>query len=149
MPRRPRGPSESTREPVQLGSGSTRGPDFSALAGRTADFSAGTGSELEMILANRVALAGLPLGETQRRIVPGRLWRFDRVWAEQRIAVEVQGGTFSASQQGHNRGSKIENDCRKISAAAALGWRVLPVTRKMIEDGTAVDLIRRALEREA
>jgi hypothetical protein len=33
----------------------------------------------------------------------------------------------------------------KLSIAAALGWRVLPVTREMIESGLAVELIGQAL----
>ena len=33
----------------------------------------------------------------------------------------------------------------KFSLGAALGWRVLPLTRELIEDGTAVALIRQAL----
>lgn len=34
----------------------------------------------------------------------------------------------------------------RTEEAAALGWRVLPVTVEMIEDGTAVALIRQALK---
>jgi hypothetical protein len=32
--------------------------------------------------------------------------------------------------------------------AAALGWRCLPITRTMIEDGTAIELIAQALSAE-
>lgn len=103
----------------------------------------GTESELEAILANRLAIDGLPLGVPQHRFVPSRQFRFDRAWPAQMVAAEVQGGTWS--QNGHARPSMIQRDCLKLSIAAALGWRVLPLTREMIEDGTAVALIRQAL----
>jgi hypothetical protein len=100
-------------------------------------------SELEMILENRLERAGLPLGVTQHRFVPGRQFRFDRAYPDRMVAVEVQGGTWS--QRGHARPSMIQRDCLKLSLAAALGWRCLPLTRAMIEDGTAVELIAQAL----
>lgn len=111
----------------------------------------GVASQLELLLLNRLEQAGLPLGEGQGQIVPGRRWKFDRIWpdATPPLAVEVQGGTFSPKQEGHNRGSKIENDCRKTCAAVVLGWRVLPVTRTMITEGLAVTLIAAALGLEA
>jgi hypothetical protein len=104
---------------------------------------AGVDSELELILANRLERAGLPLGETQHRFVPGRQFRFDRAWPAQMVAVEVQGGVWS--QNGHARPSMVDHDCVKFSIAAAFGWRVLPVTKEMIESGQAVELIRQAL----
>jgi hypothetical protein len=98
-----------------------------------------------MILANRVEHAGLPSGEHQHRFAPPRRYRFDLAWPDQMVAVEVQGGIWSGGR--HARGSGIAAECQKFSLAAAMGWRVLPVTREMIEDGIAVELIRRALER--
>jgi len=99
-----------------------------------------------MILANRVAIAGLPLGVTQHRFAEGRRYRFDRAWPDQLVAVEVQGGIWTRGR--HARGSGIAAECQKFSLAAALGWRVLPVTREMIESGDAVRLIAQALGRE-
>lgn len=104
---------------------------------------AGVDSELELILANRLERAGLPMGVAQHRFVPGRQYRFDRAWPEQMVAVEVQGGIWS--DDGHGRKSMAARDAIKLSIAAALGWRVLPVTRDMIESGQAVELIRQAL----
>jgi len=59
------------------------------------------------------------------------------------VAVEVQGGVWT--QGAHSRGSGVQRDCLKLSMAAAVGWRVLPVTREMIEDGTAIEMIALAL----
>jgi very-short-patch-repair endonuclease len=77
------------------------------------------------------------------RFHPSRKWRFDAAWPTLRVAVEVDGGTYIEGR--HNRGAGIENDAAKFSEAAALGWRVLRVTRKMVESGYALTLIERAL----
>lgn len=103
----------------------------------------GCDSELELILLNRLERAGLPIGEARYRFVPGRQYRFDRCWVAEKVAVEVMGGTWS--QNGHARPSKLNADMVKLSVAAALGWRVLPVTGDMIESGEAVRLIAQAL----
>lgn len=103
----------------------------------------GVDSALEMALYSRLEHAGLPLGVGQHRFVPGRQYRLDRAWPEQLVAVEVQGGIWTAGA--HSRGSGVQRDCVKLSIAAALGWRVLPVTSEMIESGLAVELIGQAL----
>ena len=103
----------------------------------------GVQSELEYALVTRLEAAGLPLGEAQHRFVPGRQYRFDRAWPEQRVAVEIQGGLWI--QGAHSRGSGVERDCVKLSVAAALGWRCLPISTAMIRSGQAVQLIAQAL----
>ena len=100
-------------------------------------------SELEMMLVTRLERAGLPTGVGQHPVVTGRQFRFDRAWPEHMVAVEVQGGVWTNGA--HSRGSGVQRDCLKLSMAAAIGWRVLPVTREMIEDGTAIELISQAL----
>jgi hypothetical protein len=95
-------------------------------------------------LANRLHRLGVPLGEAQWPVIPGRKFRFDRAWPAHRVACEVNGGIYSGGR--HVRGKGHAADCEKLSIAAAEGWRVLVVTREMIESGQAVALIRRALE---
>jgi hypothetical protein len=104
---------------------------------------AGVESQLELLLLNRLERAGLPLGEAQHRFDPRRRFRFDRAWPEHKVAVEVQGGVWTNGR--HARGSGITSDAIKFSIAAALGWRVLVMTKPMIEEGLAVDLIAQAL----
>ena len=100
-----------------------------------------------MALLTRLERHGIPRGEAQYRIVPGRLYTWDRAWPDQRVCVEVQGAVWTNGA--HSRGSGVQRDCMKASMAAALGWRCLPVTREMIEDGTAIKLIAQALGVEA
>jgi hypothetical protein len=125
------------------GGKNTQMPSKSRTDAFSGVFPSGMDSELEMILENRVAIAGLPLGVTQHRFAEGRRYRFDRAWPDQLVAVEVQGGIWTRGR--HARGSGIAAECQKFSLAAALGWRVLPVTREMIESGEAVRLIAQAL----
>ena len=110
---------------------------------RPAHWPEGVDSELEMALYTRLERHGLPLGVEQYRFVPGRLYRFDRAWPEQLVAVEIQSGLWVNGA--HSRGSGVERDCVKLSIAAALGWRVLPISKAMIESGDAVRLIAQAL----
>lgn len=110
---------------------------------RLAHWPVGVDSELEMALLTRLERHGLPIGEGQHRFVPGRQYRFDRCWPVQLVAVEIQGGLWVNGA--HSRGSGVERDCLKLSMAAALGWRVLPISKAMIESGQAISLIRQAL----
>jgi hypothetical protein len=96
-----------------------------------------------MMLLVRLERAGLPTGVGQHPVVTGRQFRFDRAWPEHMVAVEVQGGVWTNGA--HSRGSGVQRDCLKLSMAAAVGWRCLPITREMIESGEAVRLIGLAL----
>ena len=87
---------------------------------------------------------------TQEPPIP-RKWRFDvalpdcrcetttyRLGRIENIAIEINGIGFShASRKGQQR------DIDKSSEAFAQGWTVLTVTRAMIADGTALDLLAR------
>lgn len=121
---------------------STRG--HSGAPGASVGRFGGFDSELEWWLMNRIVIARLPAPVTQFKFCPTRRWRADFAWPEQRVIVEVQGGIWTGGR--HARGSGIAAEAEKLSTAAALGYRVLPVTREMIEDGRAVALIRQALE---
>ncbi len=53
-----------------------------------------------------------------------RRWRFDFAFVDDRLAVEIQGGTWIKG--GHNSGYGVTADYEKLRAAQRLGWRVLP-----------------------
>ena len=67
---------------------------------------------------------GLPKPKRQLRFHPTRRWRFDFSWPKQKLAVEIQGGSFMFG--GHNRGMGQAKDYEKQREAVRLGWRVLP-----------------------
>ena len=59
-----------------------------------------------------------------------RRWRFDFAFPEEKIAVEIEGGTFGKSR--HTTGTGYEKDCEKYNSAVLNGWRVFRFTGKMI-----------------
>lgn len=100
-------------------------------------------SDLEDTLAWQMHVAGITGYVREHRFAYPRRWRFDFAWTARKIAVEVDGATWSGGR--HARGAGIESDAEKHSTAAAMGWRVLRVTRAMVDDGRALLLIERAL----
>lgn len=85
---------------------------------------------------------GLPAPETEHRFAPPRRWRFDFAWPDRRLALEVEGGTWTHGR--HVRGRGYERDCEKYNAAALAGWTVLRVTTAMLGDGRALALLAEA-----
>jgi len=78
---------------------------------------------------------------------PYRRWRFDYAWPEDKVALELQGGTWAKGR--HVRGAGYRNDCEKLDEAQLLGWLVLYVTSDMLEEdpATICDWITAALDR--
>ena len=100
-------------------------------------------SELENNLAIQIRALRLPVPEREYRFMPPRRFRFDFAWPDQMVALETEGGTWVLGR--HNRGTGYESDCIKYSEAAIRGWKVIRATGKMIKDGTAIELLTRAL----
>lgn len=72
-----------------------------------------------------------------------RKWRFDFAFPDKKIAVEIEGGVWSAGR--HNRGSGFITDIDKYNSAAILGWRVMRYTTEMVESGQAITEVLEAL----
>ena len=103
-------------------------------------------SELEETLALLIREAGLPEPERECRFDKVRRFRFDFAWVEQKLGVEVQGGTYTKGA--HSSGVGLERDYEKLNTASAGGWTVLMFSRKMIESGYAVEMIKQVMERK-
>ena len=101
-------------------------------------------SDLEATLALHLRVNNFPEWETEYKFHPKRRWQFDFAWPEQRIAVEVQGGIHMA-KGGHNTAAGITRDCEKGNEAIVTGWKVLHVTREQIENGSAINGLRRLM----
>ena len=107
-------------------------------------------SEAEALLAVQLEQAGIPF-EREYRFAPPRRWRAD--FATQRpgalfpdvfpLLVEIDGGGYVAGR--HSRGTGIEKDAEKQSAAAILGYRVIRCTPAQVNDGRALSWIKQAL----
>ena len=105
-----------------------------------------TQSELEELFAFQVKATGLPEPEREAAVIPGRKFRFDFCFTEQRLLIEVNGGTFTKGA--HSTGRGIARDYEKSNLAQLQGWRCLSFDGKAVKSGEAAELIRKALEAE-
>ena len=101
-------------------------------------------SALEALLAMQLRAAGITGYVREFRFAPGRRWRFDFAFWNERLAIECEGGTWSHGR--HTTGSGFASDCEKYNAAVLLGWRVLRYTGEQIKSGQALAQIEQALE---
>ena len=99
-------------------------------------------SRLEETLLLHLRLNELPEPEREYKFHPKRRFRFDFAWPASMIAVEVEGGIWTGGR--HSRGAGLTKDCEKYNEAVLLGWQVLRVVDSQIDDGSAIDWIRRA-----
>ena len=72
---------------------------------------------------------------------PTRQWRFDFADSKNKVAIEVQGGTFAKGKQGHNWGPQIMKDHEKYNQAQFHGWVIFQFTDRPIRDLSAIDLL--------
>lgn len=90
---------------------------------------------------------GWPTPDTEVRFAPPRRWRFDFAWPAQKVAVEINGGLYTAGR--HSRGAGQIKDFEKLNAAQIQGWKVLQVTPRQVTDGTLTGLLANVLPRAA
>lgn len=65
----------------------------------------------------------LPKPTMQHKFHNLRKWRFDFSFVDEKLAVEIDGGSFVRG--GHNRGAQQNKDHEKSNVATAMGWRIL------------------------
>lgn len=102
-----------------------------------------TKSDLETQMMLQLRVNDLPPPVMEHKFHPRRKWRFDFAWCDEMLALEVEGGVYSGGR--HTTGPGFIGDCEKYNEAALLGWKVIRVTSDHIDDGSAVDWVRRAL----
>ena len=99
-------------------------------------------SDLENVFAMQLRSYNI-IPELEYRFHPTRRWRFDFCLHDEKLAIEVEGGTWSGGR--HTRGSGFEADAEKYAEALMLGWRVLRVTGHQVKSGKAIDWTLRLL----
>lgn len=92
----------------------------------------------------RITQAGLPEPELERRFHPRRRWRFDLAWPAQKVAVEIEGGTWVNGR--HTRPAGYAGDLEKYNSAALAGWLVLRYTPDQITSGEFTGDVETALK---
>jgi len=102
-------------------------------------------SEHEEALWQQIVAAELPWPQREFRFCKRR-WRFDFAYQHLLLAIEVQGGRWKKST--HSGGARQTKSFEKLNEAALLGWKVIQANAEMIKDGTALELIQRAVYRD-
>lgn len=90
---------------------------------------------LEAVMDLQFRAVGLK-PERQYRFHDVRKWRLDFAFPDAKVAIEVDGGTFTGGR--HTRGRGYAEDCRKRAEAMLLGWRVLNATGEQVKSGEAL-----------
>jgi very-short-patch-repair endonuclease len=94
-------------------------------------------------LVDQIAACQLPKPELEVRVIPNRRFRFDFCWPALKIALEVDGATWTGGR--HSRGAGIARDCEKVCEAAIAGWTCIRVTTQQVENGQAIGWLERLL----
>ena len=103
------------------------------------------GSELEAVFRLQIEDTRLPDPITEYRFHLKRKWRFDFAWPDQKLAVEIEGGTYRKSR--HTSGTGFHNDCEKYNAAVLEGWKVFRFDSRMVNSLDAIRTITEAFNR--
>ena len=96
----------------------------------------------------QLRFAGLPAAEREFRFYAARRWAFDLAYPARRIAIEVEGGTWTrkpGAASRHTTGAGHREDCLKYNVAALLGWTVLRFPTDMVLSGAAMNVVEMAL----
>ena len=101
-------------------------------------------SDLEDTFAFQLDALGLTGYVREYQAIKGRKFRFDFCFTEQRLLIEVNGGTFTKGA--HSTGKGIARDYEKSNLAQLQGWRCLAFDGKAVRSGEAVEVVRKALE---
>lgn len=74
----------------------------------------------------------LPAPVQEHKFHDVRKWRFDFAWLDEKLAVEIDGGSFSGG--GHNRPIQQAKDYEKQNMAISMGWRVVRFNTHSLKD---------------
>lgn len=74
----------------------------------------------------KLQAAGLPVPVPEYQFSADRKFRFDFAWISAKLALEIEGGIWTAGR--HTRGSGFLKDMEKYNLALLQGWRVYRTT---------------------
>ena len=103
-------------------------------------------SALEDTFAFQLTAAGLTGYVREYVAIPGRKFRFDFAFIEERLLIEINGGTFNGGA--HGRGVGIARDYEKFRLGQDCGWKVYPFDTKEVKNGDALVAVEKYLRGE-
>jgi very-short-patch-repair endonuclease len=82
--------------------------------------------------------------------IPNRRFKMDFAWVKQRVAVEIQGGTYMG-KSAHNTGKGLSRDYEKNNLAIQNGWVVIYLDSKAINNlgKESLNLVNEILRRRS
>jgi len=95
------------------------------------------------IVTAYLATFGIPEPNYELRFHISRKWRFDLAWPSSGLALEIQGGIWTAGR--HSRGAAMLKEWEKLNTAAEYGWRILYCQPKDLLKEPMALTIKRAL----
>mgnify|MGYP003638955179 FL=1 len=99
-------------------------------------------SKLEALFERQLTDEGISF-QREATLIPKRRFRFDFVFPEFQLVVEVEGGTWSGGR--HTSGVGFQNDCIKYNLALENGWRVLRFTSNLVKDRSGIEQVKRIM----
>lgn len=90
-------------------------------------------SKLEDLFAMQLRAVELPTPKREYRFDKKRRFRIDFAWPSLKIAVEVDGGTWTNGC--HVRGAGFHNNAVKRNMLAVRGWRTASGDSQMVHSG--------------
>ena len=103
-------------------------------------------SALEDLFAMQLDAVGLDGYVREYQAIPGRKFRFDFCFREERLLIEINGGTYNGGS--HGRGVGINRDYEKHNLAVINNWRVLSFDTKQVKSGAALQVTEQLLKGE-
>lgn len=79
-----------------------------------------------------------PVPEREYVFLPDRKYRFDFAWPDRKVALEIEGGTYSKGKSRHTTGVGFDGDCVKYALAIAAGWKVYRFSSNQVNKGVAM-----------
>ena len=100
-------------------------------------------SALEAEFALQLRAHGVTGWTREFQAIPTRRFRLDFAWPDQKVGVELDGGTWSNGR--HSRGKGYDSDCEKLALLQLAGWTIFKATATHLKDGSTIRWTMEAL----
>lgn len=85
---------------------------------------------------------GLPEFKREYKFHPDRKWRIDFCWPKEKLAVEIEGGTWTSHSR-HTKGKGFLGDLEKYNSLVMYGYALLRFTPEQCQNGIALSMIEK------